>query len=99
MIHSYRFRWENAAGDARYKPLAAKLQGKPQITVPTIVLHGADDGASLAASSVGKEQHFTSFYERIALDGVGHFVPREHPQSVVEAVLKLAKLSRQAKGE
>ncbi len=96
VIHSYRFRWENAAGDARYKPLAAKLQGEPPITVPTIVLHGAQDGASLAASSVGKEQHFTNFYERIALGNVGHFVPREHPQSVVDAVLKLAKPERQA---
>lgn len=89
VIHSYRFRWGNAAGDARYKPLAAKLQGKPEITVPTIVLHGAEDGASLAASSVGKEPHFTNFYERRLLKGSGHFVPREQPEAVVEAVLNL----------
>lgn len=99
IIHGYRFRWRNAAGDARYKKFLPALQGEPLIDVPTIVLHGVADGASLAASSVGQERHFTNYYERIALENVGHFVPREQPEAIVEAVLKLAKQEQQAKNE
>ena len=91
VIHSYRFRYKNAAGDARYKHCLPQLLGKPKITVPTVCLHGADDGASLAGSSEGQEKYFTGFYERRALDGIGHFIPREQPEAVVRAVLKLAE--------
>lgn len=95
VIHSYRFRYKNAAGDARYKKFEPKLTGKPKITVPTITLHGADDGASLAESSEGQEQYFTDFYERRALGGIGHFIPREQPQAFVEAVVELARRTGQ----
>lgn len=89
VIHSYRFRYENAAGDARYKEIEQKLVGEPKITVPTVVLHGAEDGATLVENSAGKEQHFTDYYERIALDGIGHFIQREQPEAVIDAVRKL----------
>lgn len=89
VIHSYRVRYKNAAGDARYKDFEPKLLGKPKIGVPTICLHGENDGASLAESSEGQEKYFADFYERIALSGIGHFVPREQPEAVVEAVKKL----------
>ena len=89
VIHSYRFRYENAAGDARYQELTQKLVGEPKVTIPTVVLHGAEDGAALVADSAGKEKHFTNFYERIALDGIGHFIPRENPQAVTRAVRRL----------
>lgn len=91
VIHSYRFRYENAEGDPRYKELTQKLLGKPPITIPTIVLHGAEDGATLVENSEGKEKHFTDFYERKVLDGIGHFIQRENPQAVIEAVVNLNK--------
>ncbi len=90
VIHSYRFRYKNAAGDARYKKFEPKLLGKPKITVPTICLHGANGGASLADSSAGQDKYFADYYERRALEGVGHFIPREQPAAFVEAVEKLA---------
>ena len=89
VIHSYRFRYENAAGDPRYKELTQKLVGEPPVTVPAIVLHGEEDGATLVADSAGKEKHFTDFYERKVLDGIGHFIQRENPQAVIEAVVRL----------
>ena len=89
VIHSYRVRYKNASGDPRYEDLEAKLLGKPKIAVPTICLHGENDGASLAESSEEQEKYFTDFYERRALQGIGHFLTREQPKAVVEAVKQL----------
>lgn len=89
VIHSYRFRYENETGDPRYQELTRKLVGEPPVTIPTIVLHGTEDGATLADSSANKEKHFTDFYERRVLDGIGHFVQRENPRAVAAAVRKL----------
>lgn len=89
VIHSYRFRYKNVEGDSRYKKFEPKLLGKPKISVPTICLHGENDGASLADSSENMEKYFTGFYERRALEGIGHFIPREQPQAFVEAVEEL----------
>lgn len=91
VIHSYRFRYENAEGDPRYKELTRKLAGEPPVTIPVIVLHGAEDGATLATDSEGKEKHFTDFYERNVLEGVGHFIQRENPRAVIAAVEKLTE--------
>ena len=87
MLHSYCFRWGAAPPDPRYDALEKQLEPQPTISVPTILLHGELDGASLASSSEGKEQYFTGPYERRVLPGVGHYVPREAPSTIVDAVL------------
>jgi len=86
VLHSYRFRWGAAAPDPRYAALEQLLTPQPIIRVPTTVLHGELDGASLVASSEGKEQYFSGPYERRVLPGVGHYVPREAPGAIVAAV-------------
>jgi pimeloyl-ACP methyl ester carboxylesterase len=86
VLHSYCFRWGAAPPDPRYDALEKQLQPQPIISVPTIVLHGELDGASLVASSEGKEQYFSASYERRVLPGVGHYVPREAPDTIVAAV-------------
>lgn len=91
VIHSYRHRWRNAEGDPRYEFLETRLVEETKIRTPTILLHGAEDGASLAASSEGKECHFAKYYERRVLPGIGHFIPREDPLAVIDAVLELQK--------
>jgi pimeloyl-ACP methyl ester carboxylesterase len=88
VLHAYCVRWGAAPPDPRYEALEKRLEPQPTIRVPTTVLHGAVDGASLVASSEGKEQYFTGPYERRVLPGVGHYVPREAPAAVVEAVLQ-----------
>lgn len=90
VIHSYRYRWANADGDPRYEELVTHLAKAPKIKVPTTVIVGAEDGATLVTASEGKERYFTGDYQRRVLRGVGHFIQREQPQSVVDAVLKLA---------
>jgi len=87
-IHSYRHRWGNAPGDPRYDQIEARMANLPPIDVPTTVIHGADDGATLPETSVGKERYFSRSYERQVIPGVGHFVQRERPDAVVDAVLR-----------
>ena len=48
VIHSYRHRHGNAPGDPRFDEVERRLAARPPITVPTVVLHGADDGVSLS---------------------------------------------------
>jgi len=87
VTHYYRHRWGNAPGDPRYEALQARLEEMPPITVPTVLLCGAEDGANLPEASEGKERHFTAAYARQVIPGVGHFVQRESPKAVVDAIL------------
>lgn len=92
VIHSYRHRWDIASGDPRYEDIEKRLAGSHRrINVPTIVLHGAEDGATLAGDSEGKEEFFAAAYSRHVLPAVGHFVQREKPHAVEEAILALTR--------
>jgi len=86
-IHSYRHRWGNAPGDRRYDELEARMATLPRIGVGTTVLHGANDGATYPETSAGKERHFTGPYQRRVIGSVGHFIQRERPAAVIDAVL------------
>jgi pimeloyl-ACP methyl ester carboxylesterase len=86
VLHSYRFRWGAANPDPRYAALEQKLAPQPTISVPTTVLHGEQDGASLVASSEGKEQYFSGPYKRRILPGVGHYLPREAPETIITTI-------------
>jgi pimeloyl-ACP methyl ester carboxylesterase len=86
VLHSYCFRWGAAPPDPRYAALEHQLEPQPKISVPTILLHGELDGASLVTSSENKEQYFTGPYERRVLAGVGHYIPREAPSAIIDAV-------------
>ena len=87
VLHAYCVRWGAAPPDLRYDALEKRLTPQPKITVPTTVLHGELDGASLVSSSEGQEAYFTGPYRRQVLPGVGHYLPREAPQAIVQAVL------------
>jgi pimeloyl-ACP methyl ester carboxylesterase len=87
VLHSYCFRWGAAPPDPRYAALEKQLEPQPKISVPTILLHGELDGASLVTSSEGREQYFSGPYERRVLAGVGHYVPREAPSALVDAIV------------
>ncbi|MBA2691681.1 MAG: alpha/beta hydrolase [Rubrobacter sp.] len=87
-IHSYRHRWANAEGDPEYDTLEERLAEPPKIHVPTTLLMGGADGATLAETSEEKEGFFTKEYERRVLPGIGHFIQREAPGAVVDAVFE-----------
>jgi pimeloyl-ACP methyl ester carboxylesterase len=88
VLHSYQHRWGHAPSDPYYAADEAMLQPAPVLRVPTLVLHGELDGASLPATSAHKEHFFQDLYERHVLPGVGHFPQREAPVKVAQAILK-----------
>jgi pimeloyl-ACP methyl ester carboxylesterase len=89
VIQSYRHRYGNAPGDPAYDATEAKLASQPQISVPTIVLHGEADGVSPSGVSEGHARHFNGSYERRVIPVAGHFLPREAPEAVIAAVKEL----------
>jgi pimeloyl-ACP methyl ester carboxylesterase len=91
VIHSYRHRMGNAAGEARYAETEARLAAQPLITVPTISVHGDADGVNPPHTSEGHARHFSGPYERRVFAGVGHNPPQESPRAFAEAVLALCQ--------
>jgi pimeloyl-ACP methyl ester carboxylesterase len=89
VIHSYRHRHGNAPGDPRFDAVERRLAERPPITVPTIVLHGADDTVSPPRRSEVEMSMFPAGTPRHVVPGAGHFMPREKPQAVVDALLSL----------
>ena len=89
VIHSYRHRHGNAPGDPRFDAVERRLAERPPITVPTIVLHGADDTVSPPRRSEADMSMFPAGTARHVVPGAGHFMPREKPQAVVDALLSL----------
>ncbi len=89
VIHSYRHRFGGIAGDPALEPMEARLVKQPDITVPAIVLQGADDGVDPPSAADHDAPHFTASYERRILSGVGHNLPQEAPAALAEALLSL----------
>jgi pimeloyl-ACP methyl ester carboxylesterase len=89
VIHSYRVRYGNAPSDPRLDPIERRLAARPPITVPTVVLHGTEDTVVPLRRSDADTSRFPARTERRVIPGVGHFLPREDPAAVVDAVLTL----------
>jgi pimeloyl-ACP methyl ester carboxylesterase len=89
-IQSYRHRYGNAPGDPAYDDIEHKLKDQPAIEVPTIVLHGAADGVTGAEQSENAAVHFTGNFERRVAPKAGHFLSREEPGLVIQAISALA---------
>jgi len=87
VLHSYRHRWAFVEGDPAYAADEARLHPAPVLPVPTLVLHGAADTCNHPDSSAGRERHFSGAYQRVLLEGIGHFPQREAPQAVAGAIL------------
>jgi pimeloyl-ACP methyl ester carboxylesterase len=62
---------------------------EPKIGVPTVVRHGERDGVGPPGQSENAARHFGARYERRVVPVAGHFMLREAPLAVVEAVLAL----------
>jgi pimeloyl-ACP methyl ester carboxylesterase len=88
VIHSYRHRHLNAPSDPRFDTIERHLATRPPIKVPTRVLHGGDDAVSSRRSDRELAQ-FPAGTERRVIPGVGHFMPRENPAAVVDALRAL----------
>lgn len=89
VIHSYRHRFGLVDGDPALEDTERLLAAQPAITVPTIVLHGHDNGVNPVRGSERHERHFSGAYQRRVIPGVGHNLPQEVPAEFAEAVLSV----------
>lgn len=89
VIHSYRHRFGAAEGDPRFAAIEAGLAKQPDITVPAVVLQGADDGVDPPPAEDPHLVKFKGDYRRVVEPGTGHNFPQEAPAAFAEAMLSL----------
>ena len=89
VIHSYRHRYGYAPGEPRLAHLERRLAEQPKITVPTVVLQGADDGVTMTAPADHHARQFDGPFSYRLVPGVGHNMPQEAPAAIAEAVQEL----------
>ena len=89
VIHSYRHRYRNAPGEPRFDAIERRLAERPRIEVPSVILHGRDDGVDAPRHSEKHPAQFPAGTERHVIPDAGHFLPREQPGAVADALLAL----------
>ena len=90
VLHSYRHRHKNAPGEERFLEVERKLAEGPPVTVPAIVLRGADSGLGAPSEDPSEdERNFTNLVARRIISGAGHDLPVQRPDAVSEALLEL----------
>jgi pimeloyl-ACP methyl ester carboxylesterase len=89
-LHGYRSRWrpQSELFDPGYDDLQKRLNGVETLGTRTLMIQGRSDFCDEPSQSEGMERFFTGGYQRIVLDGTGHFPPREAPEAVAHAVLE-----------
>jgi len=95
VIHSYRHRNFNAPGEPRFLDVERRLATRPKVEVPTVVLHGGDDGFGRPApdATPAERELFPKLVARRLVQGAGHFVPHEKPEPVASALLEVLSAS------
>ena len=95
VLHSYRHRNFNAPSEPRFLEVEKRLAARPKVEVPTIVLHGGDDGFGKPAPETtdAERSQFPKLVARRVVAGAGHFVPHEAPEAVATALLEVLAAS------
>ncbi|MBI1733693.1 MAG: alpha/beta hydrolase [Candidatus Rokubacteria bacterium] len=91
VVHSYRHRHGNAPGERRFDGVERHLATRPKITVPSAVLHGGVDTVQPAGPAERELAQFPAGTERRVVSRAGHFLPRENPGAVADALLGLLR--------
>jgi pimeloyl-ACP methyl ester carboxylesterase len=87
-LNAYRSRWlPGEATDPRYDALQARLHEIEHLGTPTLMLQGAADTCDSPQESEGLDQYFTAGYQRLLVEGAGHFPHREAPDAVAHSIL------------
>ena len=90
VLHSYRHRHMNAPGEDRFIEVELNLAEGPPVTVPSIVLRGADSGLGAPSQDPSAdERNFTQLVARRLVSGAGHDLPVQRPDAVSAALLEL----------
>lgn len=58
------------------------------IAVPTLHIHGADDGCVAPASARTQKEYFIGPFHSVTLPGLGHFLHIEDPDQVAERIIE-----------
>lgn len=98
VIHYYRHGAGEAEGAAVYAGAQAVLDAWPPIRVPATFLIGSADGCETPALARANAPLFPAGRELVELDGVGHFVPREAPAAVADAIGRHLAATRSGAG-
>jgi pimeloyl-ACP methyl ester carboxylesterase len=88
MLHSYRSRWGEASLDRRSARLEAKVKATRRLATPTLFLQGGADRVTTPAASENMAARHSGPFERVVLDGMGHFLPREAPDQVAAHLIR-----------
>ncbi|WP_166404621.1 alpha/beta fold hydrolase [Labedella endophytica] len=88
VVHYYRHGAGEAAGSSVYAQTQALLDTWPTIDVPTTFLIGTEDGCETLPPARTNASLFSAGRRLIELDGLGHFIPREAPSAVAEAIVR-----------
>ncbi|MGI9481617.1 MAG: alpha/beta fold hydrolase [Hyphomicrobiales bacterium] len=91
VIHSYTHRFGGVPGDPALEEIEKRLAAHPDISVPAIVLLGADDGVDPPGDQDQDAKHFKGPYERKVVPGAGHNLPQETPEAFARAVIDIAR--------
>ncbi|UBU14895.1 alpha/beta fold hydrolase [Nonomuraea gerenzanensis] len=91
VLHNYRWRLSLAEGERRYDAVERRLQARPVVKVPTIVLDAELDPFTGPDDS-GYRSMFTGAYEYRRLAGIGHDLPQEAPTAFAQAVVDVDHL-------
>ena len=90
VIHSYRHRHGYAPGEERFLDIERRLAERPPIQVPAIVLRGAAGGFGRPSEDPSADRgRFRSLVNRRIVENAGHYLSRQRPETVSEAMLEL----------
>jgi pimeloyl-ACP methyl ester carboxylesterase len=89
VIHSYRHRHGNAPSAPRFDAIERRLAERPPIAVPSTILEGGEDTVAPPGRSERALGLFPAGTERHVIPNGGHFLPREQPTAVADAMLGL----------
>jgi pimeloyl-ACP methyl ester carboxylesterase len=89
VVQEYRHAHGSVHGDAGYEPLEQILATGPSIQVPSMVLHGTGDAVHPPDRSLPTMGRFPARTERRLIPEAGHFLPREAPEEVAQALVEL----------
>jgi len=82
----YRSMFNPVGCSAELQADMARMHSEP-IEVPSLYIHGRDDGCMGYDLSEGMEKMFPAGLDRMIVEGAGHFVHQEKPDEVNRAVL------------
>ena len=90
-IHNYRWRLGLAPGEPKYDDLERRLAESPVISVPTITMESDANGAPHPEPSAYAKKFSGRYSHRTNKGGIGHNLPQEAPQALVDAVIDAAE--------